>query len=83
MDDLHKEALSVWKLRIKLEIIKKKISRIDALMETEEFSSSFSLSEREQIKKDMRLLKNERIQLESNQLELEEKIGLPNPYLKD
>lgn len=83
MDDLHQDALNVWKLRLRLEGIKKKIRKIETMMEMEEFSMAFSEAERERLKKDMTFLRHERIELEAAQIKLEEKIQLPNPYLND
>jgi len=82
MDDLYKEALSVWKLRISLEGIKKKIRRLEAVTEMEEFSQAFNKAERDSIRKDLVFLRSESAHLEATQTELEEKIQLPNPYFR-
>ena len=80
MDDLNKEALIVWGFRSKLERIKKKLKRIEALMATEEYVTSFNLLEKVQLEDDVRALRMERDELEAKQVKLEEKIKLPNPY---
>ena len=81
MDDLNKEVLAVWGFRLKLERIKKRLQRIEFLMQTEEYNLTFNQLEKIQMEIEIKLLRVERDELEIQQLQLEEKIKLPNPYL--
>ena len=80
MDDLNKKVMAVWGFRLRLERIKKKLGRIEALMQTEEFAESFNYLEKVQLQAEVKMLRLERDQLERKQVWLEDKIKLPNPF---
>lgn len=81
MDDIKKDVFRVWQLRLGLESIKKKISRIEAMMASDECALAFSETEITALEKNIAYLKRAHASLESKQIKLEEEINLPNPYL--
>lgn len=83
MDDLHKGIFKVWELRLKLEKTLKRLRRIEVVLESEEYRASHSIQEYQANRKEVQEIKKEQYLIEETQLKLEEKIKLPNPYLKN
>lgn len=83
MDDLHKNILHIWELRLKLEHSRKKLKRLEAISESEEYKSRHTEEEYLKTRKEIQEIKKEQFLLEETQIQLEEKIQLPNPYLEE
>ena len=81
MDDLNKGVFQVWELRLRLERSWKRIKRLEAILQSDEYQSSHSKKEQQETRKEIMEIKKEQFALEEIQIQMEEKIQLPNPYL--
>lgn len=82
MDDLHKDIFETWKLRLKLERIKNKLRKFEWLIESEEYKQEHSEAEYKKARQVLEETKKDYQEAAFDQSKLEDKIKLPNPYLK-
>src|SRR5258705_531241 len=57
MDDLHKGIFHVWELRLRLEQSRKKLRRIEAIMESAEYRASHSKKEYQELREEIQAVK--------------------------
>ncbi len=81
MDDVRKEVLQIWNMRIKHEKMKQKIRKIEAELDSGDYKEEFGVFQFQEMKIELIKLKKEETELEKSIWKLENKIELPNPYL--
>lgn len=82
MDDLGKDIFEIWKLRLRIERLKKKNMAIEWEIESEEYKLEHSQLEYQEARALVDEFKREISEIEADQYKLEDKVKLPNPYLK-
>ena len=82
MDDLQKEVLEIWKLRLRMERMKKKIRAIEWELESDEYKQKHGEESYKKARAILDEMKKELSEVEADQYKLEDKIKLPNPYLQ-
>ncbi len=83
MDDIKKDILEVWKLRLKIERMKKKMRAIEWTLESDEYKQKYGEMVYKKARAELNEMKKEISGVEADQYKLEDKIKLPNPYLKE
>lgn len=82
MDDLEENIFEVWKLRLRMERVKEKVLAIEWELESDEYKEVHGEDAYQKAKNALDELKKEYSEIDRVQYQLEDKIKLPNPYLK-